>query len=68
MPYPEAGFKRIAMTEPNNQRTSPKHSTRTRAEKASRQARLAAEMRKNLLKRKAQRRTQGDTKPDQDRG
>jgi len=68
MPYPEAGFKRIAMTEPSDKRRSPKHSAHTRAEKASRQARLAAEMRKNLLKRKAQRRTQGDTKPDRDRG
>ena len=68
MPYPEAGFKRIAMTEPSDKRPSPKHSTRTRAEKASRQAQLAAEMRKNLLKRKAQQRAQGDTKPGQDRG
>jgi hypothetical protein len=35
---------------------APKHSTRTRAEKAARAARVAKEMRLNLLKRKAQQR------------
>jgi hypothetical protein len=34
----------------------PKHSARTRAEKAARAARVAKEMRLNLLKRKAQQR------------
>jgi hypothetical protein len=55
------------MTEPSDKRTGPKHSTRVQEEKASRQARLAAEMRKNLLKRKAQQRTHGGVKPDQGR-
>lgn len=36
----------------------PKHSARTAADKVARDARLAAEMRKNLLKRKAQARAQ----------
>jgi hypothetical protein len=36
----------------------PKHSARTAADKAARDARLAEEMRKNLLKRKAQARAQ----------
>jgi hypothetical protein len=36
----------------------PKHSARTTADKAARDARLAEEMRKNLLKRKAQARAQ----------
>jgi hypothetical protein len=34
----------------------PKHSARTAADKAARTARVAEEMRKNLLKRKAQQR------------
>ena len=34
----------------------PKHAARTSAEKAARAARVAQEMRKNLLKRKAQQR------------
>jgi hypothetical protein len=34
----------------------PRHSPRTRADKAARQARLAAELRQNLLKRKRQQR------------
>jgi hypothetical protein len=34
----------------------PKHSARTSADKAARAARIAQEMRKNLLKRKAQQR------------
>ena len=34
----------------------PQHSPRTRAEKAARAARIAEEMRSNLLKRKAQQR------------
>jgi hypothetical protein len=34
----------------------PKHSPRTRADKAARDARIAEEMRSNLLKRKAQQR------------
>jgi hypothetical protein len=34
----------------------PKHSARTAADKAARDARIAEEMRKNLLKRKAQQR------------
>ena len=34
----------------------PKHSARTSADKAARAARVAEEMRKNLLKRKAQQR------------
>ena len=55
------------MTEPSDKRIGPKHSTRVQEEKASRQARLAAEMRKNLLKRKAQQRTHGGAKPDQGR-
>jgi hypothetical protein len=36
----------------------PKHAARTSADKAARAARLAQEMRKNLLKRKAQQRAQ----------
>jgi hypothetical protein len=35
---------------------APQHSARTRAEKAAREARIAQEMRSNLLKRKAQQR------------
>jgi hypothetical protein len=38
----------------------PKHSARTSAEKAARATRLAEEMRKNLLKRKAQQRAKRD--------
>ena len=38
----------------------PKHSARTRAEKAARAARVAKEMRLNLLKRKAQQRAKRD--------
>jgi hypothetical protein len=40
--------------------TQPKHSARTSAEKAARQARVAQEMRLNLLKRKAQQRAKGE--------
>ena len=36
----------------------PRHSARTAADKSARQARLAQEMRTNLLKRKAQQRAQ----------
>ena len=36
----------------------PKHAPRTAADKAAREARIAQEMRKNLLKRKAQQRAQ----------
>jgi hypothetical protein len=40
----------------------PRHAPRTQADKAARQARLAAEMRSNLLKRKRQQRAR-DRKP-----
>jgi hypothetical protein len=44
---------------------APYHSPSTREEKAARQARLAAEMRQNLLKRKRQQRARdGRTPPD----
>jgi hypothetical protein len=42
--------------EPKHSSKKPKHSARTRADKAARAARLAQEMRLNLLKRKAQQR------------
>ena len=43
----------------------PKHAARTSAEKASRAARVAQEMRKNLLKRKAQQRaTREKSRPE----
>ncbi len=41
----------------------PKHSARTTAEKAAREARLALAMRKNLLKRKQQQRGQRQRDP-----
>jgi hypothetical protein len=41
---------------------APHHTPRTQADKAARQARLAAEMRQNLLKRKRQQRAR-DGKP-----
>ena len=41
---------------PGTARPSPHHAARTRADKAAREARLAAEMRNNLLKRKRQQR------------
>jgi hypothetical protein len=44
---------------------APHQAARTRADKAERQARLAAEMRKNLLKRKRQQRAR-DGEPPQD--
>jgi hypothetical protein len=43
----------------------PRHTERTRADKAARQSRLAAEMRKNLQKRKRQQRAR-DGDPPQD--
>jgi hypothetical protein len=43
------------MNEPNEQKR-PKHSARTTAEKAAREARLAEAMRQNLRKRKQQQR------------
>jgi hypothetical protein len=43
----------------------PKHSARTAADKAARQARLAEEMRMNLMKRKAQARARRErSQPD----
>ena len=42
---------------------APHETPRTQAEKAARQARLAAEMRQNLLKRKRQQRARDDLKP-----
>jgi hypothetical protein len=44
------------MTRSDDEPRQPKHSQRTRSEKAARQDRLAHEMRKNLQKRKAQQR------------
>jgi hypothetical protein len=44
----------------------PHHTARTRAEKAARQARLAAELRANLLKRKRQQRARGDASGSDD--
>jgi hypothetical protein len=44
------------MARPADPPGQPKHSARTRADKAARAARVAEEMRKNLLKRKAQQR------------
>jgi hypothetical protein len=41
----------------------PRHSPRTRADKAARQARLAAELRQNLLKRKRQQRARDGRTP-----
>jgi hypothetical protein len=41
----------------------PKHSARTAADKAARAARVAEEMRKNLLKRKAQQRAKREKSP-----
>lgn len=48
------------MKPPERRRSEPKHTERTAADKATREARVAEEMRKNLLKRKAQRRARGD--------
>ena len=45
---------------------APHHSPRTRAEKAARQARLAAELRQNLQKRKRQQRARDDRTPPED--
>ena len=42
---------------------APHHTPRTKAAKAARQARLAAEMRQNLLKRKRQQRARSRTPP-----
>jgi hypothetical protein len=42
------------MSEADQAPKRPKHSARTKAEKAAREARLAAAMRENLLKRKRQ--------------
>jgi hypothetical protein len=42
----------------------PRHSPRTQADKAARQARLAAELRQNLLKRKRQQRARDRRTPD----
>jgi hypothetical protein len=44
----------------------PHHTPRTRADKAARQARLAAELRSNLLKRKRQQRARGDASGSDD--
>ena len=52
-----AGTGRVEDSEPGR----PHHTPRTRADKAVRQARLAAELRANLLKRKRQQRARGDT-------
>jgi hypothetical protein len=46
------------MARPADPRGQPKHAARTSADKPARAARLAQEMRKNLLKRKAQQRAQ----------
>ena len=45
---------------------APHHSPRTREEKAARQARLAAELRQNLQKRKRQQRARDDRTPPED--
>jgi hypothetical protein len=45
---------------PRAERPQPKHSAGTAASKAARHARLAEEMRSNLLKRKARQRAQRD--------
>jgi hypothetical protein len=45
---------------------APHHSPRAREEKAARQARLAAEMRRNLLKRKRQQRARDGRTPPGD--
>jgi len=45
---------------------APHHSPRTREEKAGRQARLAAELRQNLQKRKRQQRARDDRTPPED--
>jgi hypothetical protein len=45
---------------------APHHTPPTRAEKAARDARLAAELRQNLLKRKRQQRARGDRTPSRD--
>ena len=45
---------------------APHHSPRTRKEKAARQARLAAELRQNLQKRKRQQRARDDRTPPAD--
>jgi hypothetical protein len=44
----------------------PRHSPRTQADKAARQARLGAEMRHNLLKRKRQQRARDGRTPQGD--
>jgi hypothetical protein len=46
------------MTRSDDRPRQPKHSPHTQAEKAVREARLAEEMRQNLLKRKRQQRAQ----------
>jgi hypothetical protein len=46
----------VKSSSPKPSSKEPKHSARTRAEKAARAARVAKEMRLNLLKRKAQQR------------
>jgi hypothetical protein len=47
-------------------RAAPHQTARTQAEKAEREARLAAEMRENLRKRKRQQRARDDRKPAAD--
>jgi len=49
---------------PGAAKPGPHHTARTEADKAARQTRLAAEMRKNLLKRKRQQRARGDPSHD----
>jgi hypothetical protein len=48
---------------PEHPRDAPHQTPRTRAEKAAREARLAAEMRENLLKRKRQQRARDRRAP-----
>jgi hypothetical protein len=48
---------------PPREASAPHHTPRTKAEKAARQARLAAELRQNLLKRKRQQRARSRTPP-----
>jgi hypothetical protein len=49
-----------------NSPDAPHQTARTREEKAARQARLAGELRRNLLKRKRQQRARDDRTPAED--
>ncbi len=55
--------KPVSSARTDGAKPDPHHSARTKADKAARQARLAAEMRNNLLKRKRQQRARDGDPP-----